>query len=158
MSPQGEGWRVRVGELEQMVAATLVADTLELRHNGVTTRFTVALERHASEGERLWLTGAGRTRTWRRLDRWQRALTGAAAADERGGSRLLAPMPGLVTLVQASVGMTVNAGDTLVQMEAMKMVHTISAPAAGRVSELRCRTGDAVRGGDVLVVMDIEDN
>ena len=86
------------------------------------------------------------------------ALTGAAAADERGGSRLLAPMPGLVTLVQASVGMTVNAGDTLVQMEAMKMVHTISAPAAGRVSELRCRTGDAVRGGDVLVVMDIEDN
>jgi len=43
-------------------------------------------------------------------------------------------------------------------MEAMKMVHTISAPAAGRVSELRCRTGDAVRGGDVLVVMDIEDN
>nr|WP_296334778.1 biotin carboxylase N-terminal domain-containing protein [uncultured Acidovorax sp.] len=158
VSPQGEGWRVRVGELERVVAATLVADTLELRHKGVTTRFTVALERHASEGERLWLAGAGRTRTWRRLDRWQRALTGAAAADERGGSRLLAPMPGLVTQVQASVGMTVNAGDTLVQMEAMKMVHTISAPAAGRVSELRCRSGDAVRGGDVLVVMDIEDN
>jgi len=158
VSREGEGWRVRVGELEKRVAATLVGDTLELRHKGVTTRFMVALERHASEGERLWLAGAGRTRTWRRLDRWQRALTGAAAADERGGSRLLAPMPGLVTLVQASVGMTVNAGDTLVQMEAMKMVHTISAPAAGRVSELRCRTGDAVRGGDVLVVMDIEDN
>jgi 3-methylcrotonyl-CoA carboxylase alpha subunit len=48
----------------------------------------------------------------------------------------------------------VNAGDTLVQMEAMKMVHTLSAPAAGRVSELRCRVGDAVRGGDVLVIME----
>ena len=63
-------------------------------------------------------------------------------------------MPGLVTQVQASVGMTVNAGDSLVQMEAMKMVHTLSAPAAGRVAELRCRAGDAVRGGDVLVVME----
>jgi len=36
----------------------------------------------------------------------------------------------------------------------MKMVHTLSAPAAGRVAELRCRAGDAVRGGDVLVVME----
>jgi 3-methylcrotonyl-CoA carboxylase alpha subunit len=39
-------------------------------------------------------------------------------------------------------------------MEAMKMVHTLSAAAPGRVAELRCRVGDAVRGGDVLVVME----
>jgi 3-methylcrotonyl-CoA carboxylase alpha subunit len=56
--------------------------------------------------------------------------------------------------VQISVGMSVNAGDTLVQMEAMKMVHTLSAVAPGRVAELRCRVGDAVRGGDVLVIME----
>ncbi len=63
-------------------------------------------------------------------------------------------MPGLVTQVQVSVGMSVNAGDTLVQMEAMKMVHTLSAVAPGRVAELRCRVGDAVRGGDVLAIME----
>ena len=71
-----------------------------------------------------------------------------------GGNLLLAPMPGLVTQVQVSVGMSVNAGDTLVQMEAMKMVHTLSAVAPGRVAELRCRVGDAVRGGDVLAIME----
>jgi len=154
VSPLGEGWRVRVGDLELNLGATLVGDTLELQRDGLTVRFTVAVEQHATQGERVWLAGPGGTWAWRRLDRWQRALKGAAGADERGGNRLLAPMPGLVTQVQASVGMTVNAGDTLVQMEAMKMVHTLSAPTPGRVSELRCRVGDAVRGGDVLVIME----
>ena len=154
VSPLGTGWRVRVGDLALDLAATLTGDTLELQRDGLTVRFTVALEQHATRGERLWLAGPGGTRAWRRLDRWQRALQGAAGADDSGGKRLLAPMPGLVTQVQASVGMTVNAGDSLVQMEAMKMVHTLSAPAAGRVAELRCRAGDAVRGGDVLVVME----
>ena len=154
VSPLGEGWRVRVGDLELNLGATLVGDTLELQRDGLTVRFTVAVEQHATQGERVWLAGPGGTWAWRRLDRWQRALKGAAGADERGGNRLLAPMPGLVTQVQASVGMTVNAGDTLVQMEAMKMVHTLSAATPGRVSELRCRVGDAVRGGDVLVIME----
>jgi 3-methylcrotonyl-CoA carboxylase alpha subunit len=154
VSPLGEGWRVRVDDLELNLGATLVGDTLELQRDGLTVRFTVAVEQHATQGERVWLSGPGGTWAWRRLDRWQRAFKGAAGADERGGNRLLAPMPGLVTQVQASVGMTVNAGDTLVQMEAMKMVHTLSAAAPGRVSELRCRVGDAVRGGDVLVIME----
>lgn len=153
VSPLGAGWRVRVGDLALDLAATLAGDTLEVQRDGLTVRFAVALEQHATRGERLWLAGPGGAWAWRRLDRWQRALQGAAGADDPGGNRLLAPMPGLVTQVQASVGMTVNAGDTLVQMEAMKMVHTLSAPAAGRVAELRCRVGDAVRGGDVLVVM-----
>jgi 3-methylcrotonyl-CoA carboxylase alpha subunit len=158
VSPQGDGWRVLVdegdGERELNLAATLVGDTLALQRDGLTVRFTVAVEQHATQGERLWLSGPAGTWAWRRLDRWQRALKGAAGADDQAGDRLLAPMPGLVTQVQASVGMRVNAGDTLVQMEAMKMVHTLSATAAGRVAELRCRVGDAVRGGDVLVIME----
>jgi 3-methylcrotonyl-CoA carboxylase alpha subunit len=154
VSPLGEGWRVRAGDRDLTLAAALDGDTLAVQRDGLTVRFTVALEQHATQGERLWISGPGGTWAWRRLDRWQRALQGAAGADERGGNRLLAPMPGLVTQVQASVGMAVNAGDILVQMEAMKMVHTLTAAVPGRVAELRCRVGDAVRGGDVLVVME----
>lgn len=157
VSPLGGGWRVRVDDLDMNLTATLVGDTLELQCAGLTARFTVALEQHATQGEHLWLTGPVGTWAWRRLDRWQRALKGAAGVEDQGGNRLLAPMPGLVTQVQASVGMTVNAGDILVQMEAMKMVHTLSATAPGRVAELRCRVGDAVRGGDVLVVIETEE-
>jgi 3-methylcrotonyl-CoA carboxylase alpha subunit len=145
---------VCVGDRALTLAAALAGDTLALQCDGLTVRFTVAVEQHAKQGERVWLSGLSGTWAWRRLDRWQRALKGAAGADELGGNLLLAPMPGLVTQVQVSVGMSVNAGDTLVQMEAMKMVHTLSAVAPGRVAELRCRVGDAVRGGDVLVTME----
>jgi 3-methylcrotonyl-CoA carboxylase alpha subunit len=51
----------------------------------------------------------------------------------------------------------VRAGDTLVMLEAMKMLHTLAAPADGRVTELRCREGDSVRGGDVLAVIEPEE-
>jgi 3-methylcrotonyl-CoA carboxylase alpha subunit len=54
------------------------------------------------------------------------------------------------------VGAHVRAGEALVMLEAMKMLHTLSAPADGCVTELRCREGDAVRGGDVLVLLELE--
>ena len=60
MSPQGDGWRVRVGDLALNLAATLVGDTLALQRDGLTVRFTVALEQHATQGERLWLCWPGR--------------------------------------------------------------------------------------------------
>ena len=81
-------------------------------------------------------------------------LAGAIAEGE-AGSLLRAPMPGLVTTVCAP-GSRVRAGEPLVLMEAMKMLHTLSAQADGRVVEVCCRVGDAVRGGDVLVRMELE--
>ncbi len=156
VSALGDGWRVQVDDLDMNLTATLVGNALNLQCAGLTGRFTVALERQPKQGEHLWLNDSTGTWAWRRLDRWQRALKGAAGAEDQGGNRLLAPMPGLVTQVQASVGQMVNAGDILVQMEAMKMVHTLSAAASGRVAELRCNVGDAVRGGDVLVVIETE--
>lgn len=157
VSPLGDNWRVRVGQLDMTLTSTLVGDTLDVQCAGLSARFTVALEQHPKQGEHIWLTGPLGTWSWRRHDRWQRALKGAVGAEDQSGNRLLAPMPGLVTQVQVNVGMVVNAGDILVQMEAMKMVHTLSAPAPGRVAELRCNVGDAVRGGDVLVVIETEE-
>ncbi|PRC53699.1 acetyl/propionyl-CoA carboxylase subunit alpha, partial [Mycobacterium sp. ITM-2017-0098] len=49
---------------------------------------------------------------------------------------LLAPMPGSVPRVAAAVGDTVTAGQPLVWLEAMKMEHTITAPADGVLVEL----------------------
>ena len=57
----------------------------------------------------------------------------------------------------ANIACGFHAGDPLVMLEAMKMLHTLAAPADGRVAELRCREGDSVRGGDVLVVVEPEE-
>ncbi|MDT5009650.1 MAG: propionyl-CoA carboxylase alpha chain [Mycobacterium sp.] len=67
---------------------------------------------------------------------------------------LLAPMPGSVLRVGASVGDTVTAGQPLIWLEAMKMEHTITAPGDGVLAELNVETGQQVEVGAVLARVD----
>lgn len=63
---------------------------------------------------------------------------------------LLAPMPGSVLRIGAAVGETVTAGQPLVWLEAMKMEHTVTAPADGVLAELNVEPGQQVDVGTVL--------
>ncbi|SEH65701.1 propionyl-CoA carboxylase alpha chain [Mycolicibacterium rutilum] len=63
---------------------------------------------------------------------------------------LLAPMPGSVLRVGAAVGDKVTAGQPLLWLEAMKMEHTITAPADGVLTELNVDVGQQVDVGFVL--------
>ncbi len=67
---------------------------------------------------------------------------------------LLAPMPGLVIRVGARAGDRVTAGQPLVWLEAMKMEHTVTAPAHGVLAELRVEAGQQVDVGAVLARVD----
>ncbi len=69
----------------------------------------------------------------------------------------MAPMPGKVSSVHVVPGDSVQAGQSLVIMEAMKMEHTITAPIASVVSEVRCAVGDQVDNGQVLVILEEPD-
>ena len=77
-------------------------------------------------------------------------LAHAGDADEAGGS-LVAPMPGKVIALMVEAGATVRRGQPLLVMEAMKMEHTIAAPADGVVEALLYRVGDQVAEGAALV-------
>jgi 3-methylcrotonyl-CoA carboxylase alpha subunit len=68
---------------------------------------------------------------------------------ERG--RLAAPMPGKVLSFAVRTGDRVRQGEVLAVMEAMKMEHTITAPADGRVAELLYAPGDQVAEGAELL-------
>jgi propionyl-CoA carboxylase alpha chain len=70
------------------------------------------------------------------------------SAVEKGS--LLAPMPGNVIRLGAQAGDTVTAGQPLIWLEAMKMEHTIAAPADGLLAELNVTTGQQVEVGAVL--------
>jgi acetyl/propionyl-CoA carboxylase alpha subunit len=63
---------------------------------------------------------------------------------------LLAPMPGSIVRIGAQLGETVSAGQAVVWMEAMKMEHTITAPADGVLAELNVTVGQQVDLGAVL--------
>jgi propionyl-CoA carboxylase alpha chain len=70
---------------------------------------------------------------------------------------LLAPMPGTVIRVGVEVGDKVTQGQPLLWLEAMKMEHTISAPAGGIVAELAVSTGQQVELGAVLAVVQAQE-
>ncbi len=64
---------------------------------------------------------------------------------------LRAPISGTVTKVLVEAGQTVELGETLLVLEAMKMETEITAPVAGTVAEITVQPGEAVSGGHVLV-------
>jgi propionyl-CoA carboxylase alpha chain len=66
----------------------------------------------------------------------------------------VARMPGKVINLRVRVGDTVQAGQTLVVLEAMKMEHPMSATADGVVTEVRVALGDQVESGAVLLVVE----
>jgi len=70
---------------------------------------------------------------------------------DAGGGRLTAPMPGKVIALNTQPGARVTQGTPLLVMEAMKMEHTIVAPADGVVAELLYAVGDQVAEGAELV-------
>ncbi|WP_440109559.1 acetyl/propionyl/methylcrotonyl-CoA carboxylase subunit alpha [Acidovorax sp. BL-A-41-H1] len=76
------------------------------------------------------------------------AHAGEAAAE---GGRLTAPMPGKVVSFAVKAGDKVAKGQPLAVMEAMKMEHTIAAPADGVVAELLYAPGDQVTEGAELL-------
>jgi 3-methylcrotonyl-CoA carboxylase alpha subunit len=73
-----------------------------------------------------------------------------AIDDEQAGGSLVAPMPGNVVHVLVQAGARVEKGEPLMIIEAMKMEHTIAAPAAGTVHEVLFAKGDQVKDGDQL--------
>ncbi len=75
----------------------------------------------------------------------------APAAPLAGSETVTAPMPGTIVSVKVSVGQSVNAGDVLCVLEAMKMENEIVAPKAGKVVAVSASSGASVNTGDALV-------
>ncbi len=80
------------------------------------------------------------------------ALAHAGHSAQEGG-RLTAPMPGKIIAFLVKAGEKVAKGQALAVMEAMKMEHTIAAPADGEVGELLYAPGDQVAEGAELLKM-----
>jgi 3-methylcrotonyl-CoA carboxylase alpha subunit len=74
----------------------------------------------------------------------------AELGEVEGAGRIVAPMPGTVTRVLVEPGTEVVRGTPLIVLEAMKMEHTLRAPADGRLAALKCAVGDFVQEGAEL--------
>jgi 3-methylcrotonyl-CoA carboxylase alpha subunit len=117
------------------------ADTIELRYGERQARAVVYT---LGESDHVF-TAAGAAQILS-ID-----LLAHAGDDASEGGRLTAPMPGKVVSFSVKAGDVVKKGQPLAVMEAMKMEHTIAAPADGTVQELLFAPGDQVAEGAELL-------
>ena len=75
----------------------------------------------------------------------------AASAPVSGATTVEAPMPGSIVSVKVKNGDTVNEGDVLCVLEAMKMENEIMAPKSGKIVAVCTSQGASVNTGDALV-------
>ncbi|HLL72048.1 MAG TPA: biotin/lipoyl-containing protein [Pyrinomonadaceae bacterium] len=83
-----------------------------------------------------------------------RGARGAGAEAQGGRAQVVASMPGKVVRVLTEAGASVEAGDGLIVVEAMKMQNELKSPKTGTVVEVRAEPGATVNAGDVLVVVE----
>lgn len=68
-------------------------------------------------------------------------------------SEITAPMGGKVIDIKVNAGDSVNEGDEVLILEAMKMELPIVATASGAVKDVKCKKGDAVEADQVLILL-----
>ena len=81
------------------------------------------------------------------------ATTTQPAAAAASDKPVVAPLPGTINEIKVKVGDKVNAGDTVVILEAMKMQNNIEAETSGTITSIVVNKGDAVMEGDTLVTI-----
>ncbi|MET0315834.1 MAG: acetyl/propionyl/methylcrotonyl-CoA carboxylase subunit alpha [Rhodococcus fascians] len=108
--------------------------------DGTRTTYSVA-----DEGDAIWLSGSIGTAVVRAV-----AETRVGGSDAHAGdAEITSPMPGSVIAVAVDSGSSVQPGDPVVVVEAMKMEHSLTSPIAGTV-ELLVAAGEQVRVDQVL--------
>ena len=132
-----------VGEVSGPLEFTATPQGIDLRFDGKRQIATVYAQ---GENDHVF-TARGATQILS-LDLLAHAGEGVAE-----GGRLSAPMPGKVVSFAVKAGDKVSKGQALAVMEAMKMEHTIAAPADGTVAELLYAPGDQVAEGAELLTL-----
>ncbi len=98
------------------------------------------------DGDRILVSFRGKTYTIEKALR-TRAKGGPTTGEMR------APMPGAIVDVLVAEGDTVDLGDKILVLEAMKTQQAFTAPFAGTVSQLKVTKGQQVGDGDLLAVV-----
>ena len=142
VTPNDGGYEVRVGDQVLQLSARLAArGRLDLEVDG--RRMSAYVARC---GQRRYVGLGGETWTLQPPE----PRRGGREGRDSGGS-LTATMPGRVLDVLVAEGDTVQKGDTLVLLEAMKMELRVQAPREGQVARVLCAAGQVVERGQLLV-------
>ena len=83
-----------------------------------------------------------------------RSASGSGGGAGSGSGQVAVPMQGTIVKVLVEVGQAVEAGQSVVVLEAMKMENQIEADKSGTIKAVNVKPGDTVGAGDVVVVIE----
>ena len=101
----------------------------------------------------MWVPESAGTPSGATAPRARRSGRGASSGGSGSGD-VTVPMQGTIVRVLVAVGDTVDVGDTIVVLEAMKMENNVAAEKSGTIKEIRVAEGDSVGGGDIVAVIE----
>ena len=78
----------------------------------------------------------------------------ATAANVNTANAVKAPLPGVITSIEVTVGQEIAAGDTLLVLEAMKMANNLEAEKSGKVTAILVKQGENVMEDTPLIVIE----
>lgn len=151
VAARGTDWQVQLDRLDAEEASALLVlarpqwtdasrSAFRAECDGMQESCVIALD---EESVQIWHAG----RTWR-LERISERKRAEAASS---GGAVTAPLTGRVVDVAVREGETVQAGQRLVVLEAMKMEHTLTAPMTGLVAEVCAAAGGQANKGALLL-------
>ena len=142
------GWKITLdGNLLDASAVEVAPNTFSVLLNGRSHQVRVAPR---SDGSLTLHTDVGEYRAEVTDPRsWRGRRHGALEAE--GRQQIAAPMPGKVVRLLVQQGDTVEAGQGLMVVEAMKMQNEIRSPKSGKIVKLCAAEGQAVNAGEVLL-------
>ena len=132
----GKEYKVTIGEIVENIATVTVNDE----------EFKVEMEAEVEPKKEKVVLGKPAQDT--------NADEAAPTANVNTGNAIKAPLPGVITSIEVSVGQEVKAGDTVVELEAMKMANNIEADKDGKVTAICVKQGENVLEDTPLVVIE----
>ncbi len=131
----GKEYNVEIGEINNNIANVTV--------NGEA--YSVEMEQQAEPEKKKPVLGQPK-------DEQETEVT--TEANINTNNALRAPLPGVVTEIKVEVGTEVNAGDTVIVLEAMKMANNLEAEKSGKVTAICVKVGESVMEDTPLVVIE----
>jgi acetyl/propionyl-CoA carboxylase alpha subunit len=152
VTARGDRRWVRLGDrdVEVVVLSPLADGSLHLEVDGQEVPARVTVVHRGLDTTEVWVHVAGLTRRLTVVAPTRHA----DPAELAGGTAFASPMPGAVLSVAVAAGDRVEAGATLLVVEAMKMEHPVLAPAAGTVTAVHVTAGDGVDAGAPLLAFE----
>jgi 3-methylcrotonyl-CoA carboxylase alpha subunit len=147
VTPSGEGFVVRIEGRSVHVDGSF-GPLMRVRIDGRPIQASVR-----RDGTSLVVERDGRVRAFRVRDPRAPALGRRSATADLTRGEVHAPMPGLVVDILVQPGDSVEAGQPVVVVEAMKMQNALTAPLAGKVSSIAVQAGAAVETGQLLLAI-----